>query len=60
MNNRHRLCGQQGCTSHATFKHIGDLHPTYCGAHRQEGMVQVRMHAPLASISLPRGRSAGL
>jgi hypothetical protein len=41
VNNRHRLCAHPGCTSHATFKQLGDTHPTFCGAHRQEGMVQV-------------------
>lgn len=41
MNNRHRLCAFPNCTSHATFKHVGAQQPTYCGAHREEGMVQV-------------------
>lgn len=41
VNNRHRLCAFPNCTSHATFKHVGDQHPSFCGAHREEGMVQV-------------------
>ena len=42
VNNRHRLCAFPSCTAHATFKHVGDQHPTFCGVHREEGMVQVR------------------
>ncbi len=41
VNNRHRLCAFPNCTSHATFKHVGQPHPTFCGVHREEGMVQV-------------------
>ena len=48
MNNRHRLCAFPNCTSHATFKHVGDQHPTFCGSHREEGMVQVQ-HRPHVS-----------
>ena len=44
VNNRHRLCAFPNCTSHATFKHVGEQHPTFCGAHREEGMVQVCAH----------------
>lgn len=48
MNNRHKLCQFPGCTAHATFKHIGDVHATYCGQHREESMVQVRVFSDLS------------
>ncbi len=51
VNNRHRLCAYPNCTSHATFKHVGDQHPTFCGAHREDGMVQARTPS-LTALSL--------
>ena len=41
VNNRHRLCAFPNCTSHATFKRVTEQQPTFCGVHREEGMVQV-------------------
>ena len=42
VNSRHRICGADGCAANATFRAPGDKHPTLCGAHRTEGMVQAR------------------
>lgn len=42
VNNRHKICQFPGCTSHATFKHVGEVHATLCGQHREENMVQVQ------------------
>ncbi len=42
VNNRHRMCAFPGCVAHATFKNVGNTHPTFCGTHRTDGMVQVR------------------
>lgn len=43
VNNRHKICQFPGCTSHATFKHVGEVHATLCGQHREENMVQVQL-----------------
>lgn len=45
VNSRHRICGAGGCAANATFRAPGDKHPTLCGAHRTEGMVQARTGA---------------
>ena len=45
VNSRHRICGAGGCAANATFRAPGAKHPTLCGAHRTEGMVQARAGA---------------
>ena len=40
VNSRHRICCADGCAANATFRAPGDKHPTLCGAHRTEGMMQ--------------------